>query len=78
MLINIILFLLATIAFVSASFAIYYHLEFQKACRKGFFIASSYKLELLDQKKSVSIMIATFTFSFTWIIAVLKQNYTGG
>lgn len=77
MLINIIVFLLMVIAFIASSFTIYYHLEFQKACRKGFFI-SSYNLELLDQKKTVGMLISTVATSSALIIAILRQNYIGG
>ena len=77
MLINIIVFILVAIAITATLFAIYYHLEFQKVCRKGFFV-SSYNLELLDQKKTAGILITTLTISSALIIAILKQNYIGG
>jgi len=74
---NIIIFILATIAFISIGFAIYYHLEFQKACRKGFFV-SSYRIDLMDQKKTAATIVATVSLSFALIVAILKQNYIGG
>lgn len=77
MLTNIIVFILVVIAFTATSFIIYYHLEFKNACRKKLFV-SSYNLELLDQKKTASTIIATVSLSFALIVAILKQNYIGG
>lgn len=76
MILNITIFTLGILAFVSGMFVIYYHLEYRRACRN--FLISSYLLELLDQKKVASIIIVAITFSFCVILAVFKQNYNGG
>lgn len=77
MLVNLLIILLGIVGIISVVFMIYYHLEFQRACRKGY-ILSSYQLELLDQKKASSQIIATLSISSAMIIAILKQHYTGG
>jgi hypothetical protein len=76
MVINIIIIALGIIAFVSGLSVIYYHLEYRRACRN--FLIRSYLLEILEQKKAASIIIAATTFSFCVILAVYKQNYNGG
>jgi len=75
MVLEIVILLLGLVATVSAMFAIYFHLAYQKACRN--FLVSSYLLELLDQKKAASIIISAGTFSMFFILAVFRQNLGG-
>lgn len=77
MLIDILIFVLATAGFISLISLVYYHFEYKKASRAEIFV-SGYNLELLDQKKVAAQMIAILTLSSAMILAILKQHYTGG